>query len=207
MKRTALLMIIILTLPALCQGSESPLVTLELPAIQWDAFSLDLETPLRGQVYTDLGSTPSRESYRPNDMVAPNNMISMASFVWAEMTGSVDIVGQVRTFSREWRKNGTRARAVVNRTTSQNVRKSPDSRSRWNIVVGYRIDDNMELAARFDTRGSLLNEKSVAWQVSAADVFPDEVGLTTVYRDGSFMVEADRVSVPETAMAKVVVRF
>jgi hypothetical protein len=199
MKRTVLLTIIILTFPALCQGSESPMLSLELPAIQWEAFSLELGTPLMGQSYIDLGSTPSWELHRPTGMVAPNNMISMASFVWAEMTGSVDIVAEVRTFSREWRKKGRPARAA-------NIKRH-DSRSRWKIVVGCRIDDNMELAARFDTRGSVLNEKRVAWQLSAADLFPDDVGLTTVYRDGSFLLEAEDVNLTDDATVKVVVRF
>jgi len=199
MKHTVLLTIIILTLPALCQGSESPMVSLELPAIQWETFSLELGTPLMGQAYTELGSIPSWELNRPNGLVAPNNMISMASFVWAEMTGSVDIVAEVRIFSREWRKKGRPTRAAS--------KKRHDSRSRWRIVVGCRIDDNMELAARFDSRGSLLNEKRVAWQLSAADIFPDEVGLTTVYRDGNLLLDADDVNLTDDATVKVVVRF
>jgi hypothetical protein len=211
MKRTVLLIIIILTLPALCHGSVSPEPVLELSGDWYQMLDLDLDVDLellpKGTVRFDVpGLDPSLTVQGPNytnKMVSPDNMISMASFIWAELTGSVDIVSEVRTFSRQWRRNGRRARAAVNR----NAKRNSDTRSRWKIVVGCRIDDNMELAARFDTRGNLLNEKRVAWQLSAADVFPKEVGLTTVYRNGNILLEAEDVNLTDDATVKVVVRF
>jgi hypothetical protein len=206
MKRAVLLTIIIMILPALTYGSESPPIRLELPAIQWEAFSLDLDAVPLPQALLSGASIPSEEYRADKGIAAPDNMVSMASFLWAEITGSVDLVAEVRIFSREWRKRGRRARMVAGKE-SQKVSRLPDTRCRWKIVVGCRIEDNLELAARFDTRGNLLNEKSIAWQVRAADILPHEMGLTTVYRDGSWLLEADDLMLADDASVKVVVRF
>ncbi|MDT8396838.1 MAG: hypothetical protein RRA32_10430 [bacterium] len=215
MKKTVLQMILILILPALCLGSAGPGANLEVPGVEWAAFRLDLASPLTADTpaLRRLALPRVEESRAPgysspindpeNARIAagygPDNMVSMVSFVWAELTGGVDLVAEVREFSRQWKMRGRSVQAAAG--------KEPDSRCWWKIVVACRVDDNLELAARFDTRGSLFNEKNVAFELSAADVFPDEVGITTVYRDRTIMIEADKVAMNGTAMAKVVVRF
>ncbi len=218
MRRIALLTLTILIFPALCWGSVSPDPNLELDGVEWTAFRLDLgssltannpvryrmDLPLVEQAraagyiswINSLGNVPTTGRQDPDDMV------SMASFLWAELMGGVDVVAEVKMFSRQVRSRGRKVRSV--RTIA---RKKPAPRCRWKIIVACRVDDNLELAARLNATGNLFRENRVAWQLSAADVLPDELGLTTVYRNGRFMIEADDVTLTETAMAKVVVRF
>ena len=214
MKRTVLLTltILILTFPAPCQATVGPQPVLELSRNWHQVLDLDLglfpsELATPGLSTPEFFTAAMRVDESDLNLLAlengPDDALSLMSFVWAEMTGAVDIVREVRIYSRNWRNKRQHLQVATNRSTDNR----PDPRNRWKIVVGCRVDDNMELSARFDTRGHLFNEKSITWQLSAADLLPDNVGLTTVYRDGGFMVEADRVSVPETAMAKVVVRF
>ena len=213
MKRTALITILILTLPALCQGSVGPMPVLDTPKVEWNGYRLDLDDSMAADRSGSLELTPQSLSvilkgntvslddaltYQA-EVYSPRDMVSMVSYMWAELTGSMDVVAELTQFARQWRRGNRPARTAA--------AKGADHRNRWKIVVGCRIDDHLELAARFDTRGNLMNEKRVAWQLSAADLLPDNVGLTTVYRDGRFMVEADKVSISEAAMAKVVVRF
>ncbi len=221
MRRTALILILILILPTLCWGSVSPELSLEVPGIEWTAFRLDLEsrwTADGSRFYvSDLtrsavaaaskdSASMLRQEFIPMvDRHGPDDMVSMMSFIWAELTGGVDVVAEVKAFSRQWRNRGRTVRTV--RSVQTVTRKKPYSRCRWKIIVAYRVDDNLELAARFNARGNLRNKKKMAFELSAADIFPDELGLTTVYRDGSFKIEADKVALTQTAMAKVVVRF
>ncbi len=214
MRRTVLLTILILTIPALCGANAKLKEPTELPGFVLDSFHLESgnhwTTDGPGFSVRDLpGSTIAvredrpflmeREFSSPARQDLPDDMVSMMSFVWAELTGCADVVREVRTFSRQWRNRRRSGRSV-----SRQVR---DERSRWKFVVAWRVTEKLNLAARIRARGGRFTDGRLAWQLSAADILPQKLGVTTVYRNGSFRIEPDELVLNHRAEAKVVVNF
>ena len=219
MKHTILITIIlILTVPVLCQGSIGPihrLAFLELESAGWDTYRLNFENEwqasgssggsldfaavaveriMTGHSLDDIhGGIPY--SGKP----APKDMASMMSFVWAEMFGGVDVVAEVRFFAKQWRLRKNYSRVVRSR--------QHDSRSRWSFVVACRIDEQTEIAASLKNRGRLFGGGNMALAINALDPVSQEVGLTMAYSDGDFDIRADRMTLTDTAEAKLVVKF
>jgi len=219
-------MILILTIPVLCQGSIGQTHRLDLPGLEtvsWDLIRLDMVNewqadPLINRTSFDLESDVSKEHMTVDSLndihggipyagkPAPKDMASMMSFVWAEMFGGVDVVAELRAFAKQWRLRKNYSRAVRNHSQVTQIRRH-DSRSRWSFVVACRIDEQTEVAASFKNRGRLFGGGNMALEINALDPMSQEVGLKIAYSDGDFDFRADRMTLTETAEAKLVVKF
>jgi len=218
MKRSILYIVLILAIPALCHGSIGPEPRLGFPVLETglrDAYYLELEniwqeatfnadsfdlTPVAGERIIAGGSFYEiRGGVAPSDRPAPSDMISMMSFVWAEMFGGVDIVAEVKDFARQVRYKRRRVRS------RRSQRR--DLRNRWRFIVTCRVDQQTEVAAFFTNRGRFLGEGNMALEINALDPMSEEIGLTMAYSDGDFYIRADRMTLTETAAAKLMVKF
>ncbi len=228
MKRTVIYIILTLAIPALCHGSIGPAPRLEFPVFEtaeWNAYHLEVErelqtstvrigsldlAPVVGEKYMAGHSLDEIHGGIPySARPAPKDMVSMMSFVWAEMFGGVDIVAEVKDFARQIRRKG--------RHVKTNHRKGPpakairqkvrDSRNRWRFIVAYRIDEQTEVAALFKNRGWFFGEGSMALKINALDPISEEIGLTMTYSDGDLDFRADRMTLTETAAAKLEFKF
>ncbi len=218
MKRTVIYIILILTIPALCHGSIGPNPRLEFPVLEtavWDAYRLELErewkvgtlsvdsfelAPVTGEGNKKVLSLDEINGGIPHSgRPSPRDMVSMMSFVWAEMFGGVDIVAEVKDFARQLRHKGRPVKA------SHSVRR--DSRNRWRFIVACRIDEQTEVAASFKNRGQFFRDGNVVWEINALDPMSEEIGLTMAYSDGDFDIRADRMTLTEVAAAKLMVKF
>jgi hypothetical protein len=221
---TAIAMILILTIPALCLGSIGPAHRLEFPTVEtagWDAYRLRLEREWQADAVRDVtlelipGSGYGINSVRSlngtssglpcENKPAPRDMVSMMSFVWAEMFGGVDIVAEVKDFARQIRRKGRSVK--VSRFVKVSRSERRDSRSKWKFIVACRIDDQTEVAALFKNRGGLFGGGSMALEINTLDPMSQDVGLTMAYSDGDFDIRADRMTLTETAEARLVVKF
>ena len=211
---TAIAMILILTIPVLCQGSIGPGPRLELPELEkarWDAYHLELEAGTISMGSLDHGAVAGDRKMNSRSLneihggipysgkPTPGDMVSMMSFVWAEMFGGVDIVAEVKDFARQMKGRGR----FVNVSRSE----KRDSRSKWKFIVACRIDNQTEVAAQFRNRGGFLRESKIALEINTLDPISEEVGLTMAYSDGDFDIRADRMTLTETAAARLVVKF
>lgn len=224
---TAIAMILILTIPVLCQGSIGPMHRLELAELEtagWDAYRFSLErewqldtsggdsldlAPVVGEKNILGGSLNDIHGGIPHsNMPAPRDMVSMMSFVWAEMFGGVDIVAEVRDFARKIKRKG---RPVTVKSKGQSVKASRkagrDLRNRWSFIVACRVDGQTEVAALFKNRGRLFGEGTVAFEINALDPLSEEIGLKIAYNNGDFNFRADRMTLTETAAAKLEFKF
>jgi hypothetical protein len=218
MKHTVTAYILTLILPALCLGHTVPDPRLDPPVPEttgWGEYRLDIG-PFRHdgpslKLKSDLAhftgdqhpgpvSLKTTAAGLPCDVrQTPEDMVSMISFLWAEMFGGVDIVAEVREFAWELRSRRSHTGSIRTRRE--------DRRSKWSLVIACRVDDQMELAARFNNRRHLFGEGSMAFQVRAVDPRTDEVGLIMSYVGGDLSLKADRVSLADVAKAKLVVKF
>ncbi len=211
---TAIAMILILTIPVLCQGSIGPDPRLDLPELEkarWDAYHLEFGagTFRVGSFDHRLVASERKMNSRSLNEInggipysgkpTPRDMVSLMSFVWAEMFGGVDIVAEVRDFARQMKGRGR----FLNISRSERR----DSRSKWKFIVAFRIDNQTEVAAQFRNRGWFLRESKIALEINTLDPISEEVGLTMAYSDGNFDIRADRMTLTETAAARVVVKF
>ena len=216
MKRTALIMIFISILPAFCYGNTGPdprLAYTELEDVLWEDYSLMLETGWEtGWLSTsrlDLNALPETGTSGLLDQIhgdialmnlpAPKDMVSMMSFVWAQMFGGVDIVAEVRDFARQVRRKGKPAKARHG--------MEHDSRNRWRFIVACRIDGQTEVAASLMNRGRLFGEGDVALEINTLDPVSEEIGLTMTISGGDLDIRADRMTLTEKAEARLVVKF
>lgn len=213
---TTTTILIILILPVLCLGSVSSGPDLVPPMGRADdgvSFRLDVErntgAELPGDWTVDLETTGISERVRSLRQVrggtpcpgkpAPDDMISMMSFLWGRMFGGVDIVAEVKDFARRWKDRGNYVR--VSRPSR------PDHRHQWKLVIACRIDDRTELAARVKAKGSLFGEGKLALEVNALDPMSEELGVTMSYDGADVDIRADRMTLTETAEARLVVKF
>ena len=218
MRRTVITIILILAIPALCQGSLGPDLHLQLsePAANGQVdFHLELEQGWRAGISNRGGMdlSPAASQWgaagyslggihagmpRSNNP-APRDMLSMMSFVWAEMFGGVDIVAEVKDFARQIRRKGRYGQLCQN--------QERDSRNQWKFVVAWRINDQTEVAALLKNRGHLFGDGNLALEINALDPMSEEVGVTMAYSDGDFDIRADRMTLTETASATLMVKF
>ena len=211
---TAIAMILILTIPVLCQGSIGPGPRLELPELEkarWDAYHLELGAGTFSVGSLDHGAVAGDRKMNSRSLneihggmpysgkPAPQDMASMMSFVWAEMFGGVDIVAEVKDFARQMKRKGRFVKISLN--------KREYSRSKWKFIVACRIDGQTEIAAQFRNSGWFLREGNMALELNTLDPMSEEVGLTMTYSDGDFDIRADRMTLTETAEARLVVKF
>ena len=218
MRHSVITMIIILTIPTLCLGSVGPdhhLDVSHFEVLGFDDYRLELEEKMQSVTFNidTLDLTPNAgegnmSGHALDDLnggipgtvrSAPRDMVSMMSFVWAEMFGGVDIVAEVKDFARQMKGRGR----FLN--VSRSERR--DSRSKWKFIVAFRIDNQTEVAAQFRNRGWFLRESKIALEINTLDPISEEVGLTMAYCDGDFDIRADRMTLTETAAARVVVKF
>lgn len=218
MKQAVTVFILTLILPALCLGHTVPDPRPEptvLDTAAWEEYRLDIEQFRQNSPSSRLkpdialfieDQRPASRSLRtvsvglPCDVRStPEDKVSMISFLWAEMFGGVDIVAEAKEFA--WQLRSKRSRSGTVRV------KKEDQRSRWNLVIACRVDDQMELAARFNNRGHLFGEGSMTLQVKALDPRTDEVGLIMSYVGGGLSLKADSVNLADAAEVKLVVKF
>jgi hypothetical protein len=218
MKLKIINIILILAIPALSHGSIGPDPRLEFPVLKtvvWNAYHLELEgewhvgtlsvdsfelTPVAGEDNKKLRSLDEISGGIPHSgRPSPKDMVSMMSFVWAEMFGGVDIVAEVKDFARQLRRKNRPAKV------SRSERR--DSRNRWRFIVACRIDEQTEVAASFKNRGRLFGDGNVVLEINALDPVSEEIGLTMAYSDGDFDIRADRMTLTETAAAKLELKF
>jgi len=218
MRLKIIYIILILTIPALCHGSIGPNLRLEFPVLEtakWDAYHLELErewqvstlsvdsfelAPVTGEGNKKVLSLDEINGGIPHSgRPSPRDMVSMMSFVWAEMFGSVDIVAEVKDFARQLRRKGRPVKA------SRSERR--DSRNRWRFIVACRIDEQTEVAASLKNRGRFFRDGNVVFEINALDPTSEEIGLTMAYSDGDFDIRADRMTLTEVAVAKMMVKF
>jgi hypothetical protein len=218
MKRRFLYIVLVLAIPALSWGSIGPDTLLEFPVFEtaaWDAYRLDFESDwLAGG--TRLGSLDLHPVFKNGNKIgrslnevhggisnsgrpSPGNMLSMVSFVWAKVFGGVDVVAEVKDFARQISRKGRPGKASRS--------KQDDPRNHWRFIVVCRIDQQTEVAALFKNRGRFFGEGNLALEVNALDPMSEEIGLTMAYNDGQLDVRADRMTLTETAAAKLVVKF
>jgi hypothetical protein len=218
MRQTFIAIILILIIPALCQGSIAPTPRLEFPACEtsgWSVYHLEFEnhwqigtfntgsfnlSPVAGERKTTVGSFDAIHggvvrSARP----APRDMLSMMSFVWAEMFGGVDIVAEVKDFAQQINRK--------NRLARNSRSEKRDLRNKWRFIVVCRIDQQTEIAALFKNRGRFFGESNMILEINALDPISEEIGLTMAYSDGDLNVRADRITLTERAAAKLMVKF
>ena len=69
------------------------------------------------------------------------------------------------------------------------------------------IDEQTEVAALFKNRGRLFGEGNMVLEINALDPMSEEIGLTMAYSNGDFDFRADRMTLTDTAAAKLVVKF
>lgn len=218
MRRTVITIILILAIPALCQGSFGPDLHLQLsePAARGQVgFHLELKQGWRAGISNRGGMdlSPAASQWgaagyslggihagmpRSNNP-APRDMLSMMSFVWAEMFGGVDIVAEVKDFARQIRRKSRYGQLCQN--------QERDSRNQWKFVVAWRINDQTEVAALLKNRGHLFGDGNLALEINALDPMSEEVGVTMAYSDGDFNIRADRMTLTETASATLMVKF
>ncbi len=218
MKRTVIYIILILAIPALSYGSIGPNPRLEFPGLEtaeWDTYHLELErewqvgtlsvdsfelAPVAGEGNKKVRSLDEINGGVPHSgRPSPKDMVSMMSFVWAEMFGGVDIVAEIKEFSRQLRRKGRPVKAIRN--------KKRDSRNQWRFIVACRIDEQTEVAASFKNRGQFFRDGNVVWEINALDPMSEEMGLTMAYSDGDFDIRADRMTLTEVAEAKLELKF
>lgn len=218
MKYAVTVLILTLTLPNPCFGhtvSDPHLEPTVLETNGWEGYHLDIEQFSQSSPSFRLNSdlAPLIEDLRPasrslrtmdaglpcDTRSVPEDMVSMISFLWAEMFGGVDVVAEAKELAWQLRSRRSRSRTVRV--------KGEDRRSKWNFVIACRVDDQMELAARFKSRGHLFGEGSMALQVKAAEPRTNEVGLIMSYVDGGLSLKPDSVSLADAAEVKLVVKF
>ena len=218
MRHSVIAIILILTIPTLSQGSVDPDHHLDIPQLETvgsDLYHLRVEQKLQVDTFNigNLDLTPmageENEMGRSlddingglphSDRPVPRDMLSMMSFVWAEMFGGVDIVAEIKDFARQVRRNNRPARVIHSR--------SSDSRNQWKFIVACRIDEQTEVAALFKNRGRLFGEGNMALQINALDPMSEEIGLKMAYSDGELDIRADRMTLTEKASAKLMVKF
>jgi len=115
------------------------------------------------------------------------------------MFGGVDVVAEIKDFARQIRRKGRFGQLRQN--------NKRDSRNRWRFIVAWRINDQAEIAALLKNRGRLFGDGHLALEVNALDPMSEEIGVTMAYSDGDFDIRADRMTLTETAAAKLVVKF
>ncbi|UCG38387.1 MAG: hypothetical protein JSV00_09415 [bacterium] len=130
---------------------------------------------------------------------APDDMVSMMSFLWAELFGGVDIVAEVRTFARDLRHRRRPAR--------EDSAGRRDPRSAWKLRLTYRMDDDLEVVARLDGKGDFMRLGRFGFEVNAADMLLEKVGMSAVYRDGGWRFDFDDVETRETLAASISLKF
>jgi hypothetical protein len=218
MRHAVLAIILILTIPAFCQGSIGPAPSLELTKLEtagWDDYRLQLEHQLQadtagsGSLDFALDAGEWKINSRSLDEInggipyagkpAARDMASMMSFVWAEIFVGVDIVAEVKDFARQIRRKG--------RTVKDRQNKRRDSRNRWKFVVSCRVDEHSEVAALFENRGRFFGEGNLALEINTLDPMSEEIGLKMAYSDGDLDIRADRMTLTETAAAKLMLKF
>ena len=218
MKRVVIYILLLLTIPALCQGSVGPdpdLKISQLRSYSRDACELKLEldwlevTVPVGRLDLTLDDQEGDKmdhfleeiqgGIRPSDRAVPRDMVSMMSFVWGEMFGGVDIVAEVKEFARLMRRKSRYA--ILHRNERQ------DSRSQWQFTVSFRVDEQTEIAASFRNRGELFGEGDVTLEINALDPMSGEIGLKMAYNGGELDIRADRMTLTDTAEAKLMVKF
>ncbi|MGD8353698.1 MAG: hypothetical protein PVJ01_05985, partial [Pseudomonadota bacterium] len=163
MRKTVCLIFLYLLIPALCQGYNDHEPRLDYPESartvysshklvfdhRWpgddiDLSALSVDTLPDGFRLISLrdinGGIPGRKQPVPGDMV------SMMSFVWAEVFGGVDVVAEVREFARRIRQK------------NRSILETPDGRhtssGRWKFIIACRLDARTEVAAQFSDIGS-----------------------------------------------------
>jgi hypothetical protein len=210
--------ILILIIPTLCLGSLGPAHRLEsstLETAMWDVYRIEVEgkwqavtavdvtwqyVPGAGYENTTIRSLNGIDGGLPCESnPAPRDMVSMMSFVWAEMFGGVDIVAEVKDFARQMKRK--------DRFGNVSRSEGRDSRSKWKFIVACRIDNQTEIAALYKNRGRFFGNGNMALQVNALDPMSEEVGLTMAYSNGDLDIRADRMTLTETASARLVVKF
>lgn len=218
MKRTVLYIVLILAIPALCHGSIGLGTRLEHPLSEtavWNAYNLKLEHVwmadlddishldlhlASGAKIIDIGSLEEIHGGIPLiSRPAPKDMVSMMSFIWAEMFGGVDIVAEVKDFARQVRRRGQPVKVH-----DSEKRESPN---RWKFVLACRVDKQTEVAASLGAHGQLFREGNMVLEVNTLDPRTEEVGLTMSFSGGDLNLRADRMTLTETAEAKLVVKF
>lgn len=218
MKRTVLSILFISILPAFCYGSTGPGLRLgeaDPEGVLWRGYSLELQEEWvikkNGMHSLDLPPLPGARDGKSGSLdeirgglpcagrPVPRDMVSMMSFVWAQMFGGVDIVAEVRDFARQIRNKG--------RLTGVHRGNGQDSRNRWSFVVACRIDALTEVAASFNNRGKLFGEGDLSLEINALDPLSEEVGLKIAYSGGDLGIRADRLTLTDTAQARLVVKF
>lgn len=218
MRRTVITIILTLAIPAFCQGSTGPDLQLRFLALagggqdvfhlelkqdwsagvsNWDGLDLSPAAFQRDEAGYSLGGVHAGMPRSNNP--APKDMVSMMSFVWAEMLGGVDIVAEVKDFARQIRHKGR------NGQLRQDQKR--DSRYQWRFILAWRINDQTEIAALLKNRGRLFGDGNLALEVNALDPMSEEVGVKMAYCDGGFDIRADRMTLAETASATLMVKF
>ncbi len=124
--------------------------------------------------------------------------VDMVSYLWGELFAGVDIVGELRGFALRMRGRDAK------RTLPTTVR---DSRSVWKLKLTYRTADAVELTARVNGRGQLMRGGKLGWELNAADLILDDVGVSATYRNGELDIDLDRVKLNHTMAARLEMRF
>lgn len=218
MRTIAITMILILTVPAICLGSIGPAHRLDLPEVEtsgWEAYRLVVRhtwttddpqgvnldfAPGPEYGISSVSSLNRIKSGLPWERnLAPRDMISMMSFVWAQTLGGVDIVAEVKDFARQVKHRG--------RYSNVHRNNQRDTRNRWKFIVSCRIDGQTEVAAHYNNRGRLFGDGRLALEINALDPMSEEIGLTMAFRDGYLDIRADRMTLTEKAAAKIMVKF
>lgn len=212
------LAVLVLAIPALGRASIGPDTCLEFAALEkaaWDAYRLDFKSDWQAGG-TRLGSLDLHPVLENGNKIgrslngvhggipnsgrpSPGDMLSMVSFVWAEVFGGVDVVAEVKDFARQIRRKDRPVRASRS--------EQSDPRSHWRFIVVCRIDQQTEVAALFKNRGRFLGEGDLALEINALDPMSEEIGLTMAYNDGELDIRADRMTLTETAAARLMVKF
>jgi hypothetical protein len=216
MRKALILILPFLVIPGFCRGDTDPGLCLELSEITSAVYSqhrlvLDHRWPSGEVELPDLiiNNRPvkvkdtSLKEFNGNlpgpEKPSPDDMISMASFVWAEIFGGVDVVAEIREFARQ-----IKSRELSGRRTHPGRTDAP---GRWKFTIAWRIDAQTELAARFDDRGNFFGRESVALVVNALDPASGEIGLSMAFGQGLLDLKADRMTLADTAEAKLQMRF
>ena len=116
MKRILIHIILVLSIPALCQAAYRSDVLQNVHGSGVDLYRLEIDTGWRtginGMQYMEvvpdvpvadvkvLSLDKIHGGIPCSSKEAPGDMVSMVSFVWAELFGGVDIVAEVKEFAR-----------------------------------------------------------------------------------------------------------
>lgn len=218
MKRAVIYIFFLFATPAICLGSTGVPSSPEFPHLEKnlrDAYFLMLEHEWKSEIVTSGALDHAAVALDEDEMglslwkihgglpssvrESPGDMVSMVSFIWAQMFGGVDVVAQVKEFAREVRSR--RMYRKPHRT------REKDLRSRWRFVVSCRVDELTEIAASFRNRGRLFGDGDLVFEINTLDPMSEEVGLTMAYSGGEFDIRADRMTLTDTAEAKLVLKF